>query len=343
MSQKKIRNMEEFAAVSGISRPTISKYFNDADSVRQSTRLRIEEALSKFDYKPNIFAINQNRSKTKNIGIIVPYLADPFFAEIGRAVELACLDAGYRPILLNSHGSPALEKSNLESLKSLKPSGVLLAPLGKRSDRKSIQTFNKDVPLVLFDANIEDTGQAFIGMNNMQSVGLMVDYLCRSGQPPSFFEMKTPSNPNAAKRRQAYLDSMEKNGLPAHIFQAEGEGWDFEQIGQAEGSRLLSKNAFPTNTVLCSNDRLAIGLLSAAYHLKHSVGRDAKNSIRIAGHDDHPFSRFTCPPLTTIAQDYSAISTAAVTALFKVIESENGLTERETFIFEGKLIMRDSA
>ena len=48
----KIRNMEEFASVSGLSRPTVSKYFNDPDSVRASTRARIEQALEEYDYTP---------------------------------------------------------------------------------------------------------------------------------------------------------------------------------------------------------------------------------------------------------------------------------------------------
>ena len=87
MGQLKIRNMEEFAALSGISRPTVSKYFHDPSSVRSSTRKRIEEALEQYDYRPNIYAVNQNRKLTKTIGIVVPYLADPFFAEIARNIE----------------------------------------------------------------------------------------------------------------------------------------------------------------------------------------------------------------------------------------------------------------
>jgi len=53
MAGNKIRNMEEFASVSGISRPTVSKYFNDPDSVRASTRTRIEVALERHEYRPN--------------------------------------------------------------------------------------------------------------------------------------------------------------------------------------------------------------------------------------------------------------------------------------------------
>ncbi len=343
MVQRKIRNMEEFAVVSGISRPTLSKYFNDPNSVRSSTRQRIERALDRYDYRPNVYAMNQNRQKTRNIGIVVPYLADPFFSEIGRAVEVACIDAGYSPILLSSHGSPDLEKDNLESLRSLKPAGVLLAPFGRASDKADIRKLGEEVPLVLFDANIDDTGAAFIGTDNFQSVGLIVEYLCRSGEPPCFFEMKTPSNPNAAKRRQAYLESMDRHGHPAHIFQAEGEGWDFEEIGCVAGGEMLARGDFPTRTVLCSNDRLAIGMLSAAYGLGVRVGHGEGCGLRIAGHDDHPFSRFTCPPLTTIAQDYSAIAQRAVNTLFGIMDSGQPPSERKETLFEGKLVMRASA
>jgi DNA-binding LacI/PurR family transcriptional regulator len=343
MPPKKIRNMDELAKVSGISRPTLSKYFNDAASVRDSTRAKVEKALQVFDFRPNVYAINQNRRRTRNIGIIVPYLADPFFTEIGREVELACIRAGYSPILLSSHGSPELELDNLESLRSLKPAGVLLAPCGDTSDKRAIEEFAREIPVVLFDSNIADIGEAFVGSNNGLSIALMVQYLCRSGQPPCFFEMKTPSNPNALTRRQAYLDSMARQGEPAHIFQVEGDGWNFEEIGSTEGGRLLSQGAFPTNTVLCSNDRLAIGMLAAAYKQNIRVGLDEKASIRIAGHDDHPFARYTCPPLTTIAQDYIAIAQGAADILFQIIDTEIHPSSRVETLLEGRLIMRDSA
>lgn len=128
MDDSKIRNMEQFARVSGISRPTVSKYFNDPSSVRPKTRARIEEALEQYDYRPNIFAVNQNRRLTKNIGIVVPYLADPFFAEIARNIEQRCMQAGFWPTLFSAHGDSALEVEILDSLRSLKPAGVLLAP-----------------------------------------------------------------------------------------------------------------------------------------------------------------------------------------------------------------------
>jgi DNA-binding LacI/PurR family transcriptional regulator len=335
--------MEEFAAISGLSRPTVSKYFNDPTSVRQSTRARIEEALEQYDYRPNIYAMNQNRRLTRNVGIVVPYLSDPFFAEIARNVENLVIAAGYRPILLSSQGDQGQEIGNLDSLRSIKPAGVLLAPLGRASDRAAVEAFCGDVPTVLFDSNIEGVGEAFVGSNNDQSIALIVEYLCRTGEPPAFFEMLTPTNPNAFKRRNAYTQAMERLGQTPHLIQAEGTGWDFEAIGFREGSRVIRERSLPTNTVLCSNDRLAIGVLSAAYEAGLRVGHGAGSALRVAGHDDHPFSRYTCPTLTTVSQDYDAIARRSVETLFGIIESGVRPERREVTLFGGTLIMRGSA
>ncbi len=342
MDEPKIRNMEEFAALSGISRPTVSKYFNDPASVRPSTRDRIERALKEYDYRPNIFAMNQNRRLTKNVGVVVPYLADPFFAEIARNIERRLIEAGMWPILFSSHGDRKLENDILDSLRLLKPAGVLLAPLGRASDRAAVERFCEDVPTILFDSNMEGVGQAFIGSDNAQSIPLIVEYLCRTGEPPCFFEMP-PVNPNANKRRNAYVESMEKLGYPPHVIHVHGEGWEFEEVGYQEGRRVLSGRDLPTDTILCSNDRLAIGLLAAAYEQGFRVGRGAGFAIRIAGHDDHPFSRYTSPSLTTVAQDYASIAHTSVETLLKLIEAGGSFGEREERLFHGSLVMRASA
>ncbi|WP_171232130.1 LacI family DNA-binding transcriptional regulator [Ruegeria sp. HKCCA4812] len=339
----KIKNMEEFAALSGISRPTVSKYFHDPDSVRPTTRARIEEALERFDYRPNIYAVNQNRKLTKNIGIVVPYLADPFFAEIARYLEQSCIAAGYRPFLFSSHGEQKLENEILDGLQSMKPAGVLLAPLGRVSDRSAIEKFCANVPTILFDSNLDGLGAAFVGSDNFSFVSQTVEYMTRTGEPPSFFEMRTPANPNANKRRKAYIKVMERLGLEPHIIKVEGKGWAFEEIGQRGALKVLEERGLRTDSVLCSNDRLAIGFLAACYKHGIRVGRDDSCALRVASNDDHPFAQFTCPSLTTAAHDYDNVAGRSVETLFQLIESGGKFQTRSETLFPARLVLRDSA
>ncbi|MEP1934433.1 MAG: LacI family DNA-binding transcriptional regulator [Roseibium sp.] len=343
MVERKVKNMEEFAAVSGISRPTVSKYFNDPASVRQSTRERIESALERYDFRPNIYAMNQNRRLTKNVGIVVPYLADPFFAEIARKIEQRCIENGFRPTLFSAHGKQSLEIDILDSLRSQKPAGVLLAPLGRASDRSLIEKFSKDIPTILFDANIEGVGEAFVGSDNFSFVQQTVEYLSRTGAAPCFFEMQTPANPNANKRRTAYLEVMQQLGLEPQVIKVDGEGWAFEEIGQRGALKILETSGFPTDTILCSNDRLAIGLLAACYEKGLRVGHSEGCALRVASHDDHPFSRYTCPSLTTAAHEYDAVANCAFDTLNNLIEAGGHFGERTETLFAARLVLRASA
>lgn len=345
MSGSKIKNLEEFAVVSGISRPTLSKYFRNPESVRSSTRKQIEDTLKAYNYEPKIQAVNHNRQLVQTIGIVVPYLADPFFGELVRIIKQRVVAAGYVPVLYSSDGERQLESDILVTLKSLKPAGVLLAPLGRASVREHIAQFCTDVPTVMFDSCIDDVGSAFVGSNNVQSISMLVDYLIRSGDVPCFFEMP-PINPNANERREAYVQAMKEFGHTPMIVQVQGSGWDFEDVSFREGLRIFEEGGFPKNTVLCSNDRLAIGLLSAAYQKGLRVGRDTNSNLRIAGHDDHPYARFTCPSLTTVAQDYESIARQSVNTLLELLghEGVRGAAWRQyNTLFEGKLVMRASA
>ena len=82
-----IRTMEDFAAYVGLSRPTVSKFFNDPASVRSNTRKRIEQAIGASGFRPNLFAVNLKRRRTRILGVIIPNAADPFYMELTRRIE----------------------------------------------------------------------------------------------------------------------------------------------------------------------------------------------------------------------------------------------------------------
>ncbi|MBN9233980.1 MULTISPECIES: LacI family DNA-binding transcriptional regulator [Phyllobacteriaceae] len=343
MNEQKIRTMEEFAAATGLSRPTVSKYFDNPDNVKPSTRARIEKALKDYDYRPNIFAVSLNRKQPKNIGVIVPHISDPFYAEVVRQIEMRCLAEGYWAIVLSSHGERKLEARAMRTLMSLNIAGVLMAPLGFETDATLLASLVSTMPIIFLDNRV-NTDQSFVGTDNRQSIGMITEYLCRTGEHPCFLEMPAV-NQNALERRAAYIATMERLGFEPIVLPTSAKGWEFEELGYREAGRILDGGSFPTRTVLCANDRLAFGVIAAAFERKLPVGRDDGCELRVAGHDDHPLSRFTCPPLTTVAQDYQGIAATGVDMLFTRIAGgpETQAAKPEIKRLEAKLIMRGSA
>lgn len=342
MSESKIRTMEEFAAASGLSRPTVSKYFDNPESVKPATRARIEKAIKDYDYRPNLFAVSLNRKNPKNIGVIVPHISDPFYAEIVRQIEMRCLAEGYWTIVISSHGDRQLEARAMRTLLSLNIAGVLMAPLGFETDVRLLENLFNAMPVVFLDNSIGD--KPFVGTDNRQSINIITDYLCRTGEHPCFLEMPMV-NQNALERRAAYIATMQRLKLEPITLTIPAKDWTFEQAGYEKASEILDKGGFPTRTVLCANDRLAFGVISAAFERRLNVGRDSASDIRVAGHDDHPLSRFTCPPLTTVAQDYQGIAATGIDMLFDRIGGSATKDSGQPTVtrLDARLIMRHSA
>ncbi len=321
MADHKIKNMAEFSQLSGISRPTVSKYFNDPASVRKSTRAQIEQALSKYDYRPNLFAVNLNKKRPRIIGVIVPDTSDTFFSELVRCIEARCMANGYLLIVLSSRGDPELEGRSIEMLLSLKIAGAIVAPLGADSDRGLIESLRARIPIVFLDSRLDDR-TPFVGTDNFQSMPLITEYLCRTGTPPTYFDMPAINN-NAAERKLAYLQTMTRLGFqPEVVSVTDARDWRFEDVGFTEAQRVLDGPGFATTTVLCANDRIATGVMAACYQRGLRIGREPGCDLRIAGHDDQPLSRYGCPPLTTVAQNFDQLGSHCIDLLMEGIESE---------------------
>ena len=342
VARKRIKTMEEFSAASGISRPTVSKYFNDAASVRPATRERIEKALTALNYRPNLFAVNFNRKNPKTLGMIVPSLVDPFIAALVERVELRALQDGYWAIVLNSHGRRSMEARAIQTLMSLRVAGAIVAPLGVSSELALLKELGGSLPLVLLDSSVEMQA-SFVGTDNFQSIALMVDYLLGTGESPCYFDMPSV-NRNATERRQAYVKAMEAAGAEPIVIRPPSQSWAFEAVGHEQATRYFSAKTMPSKSILCATDRTAFGVMAAASQLGLRVSRNRDGGdIRVSGHDDHPLSRFASPSLTTVAQDYDRMADLAMDILTAHIGGATPTAAETRHLLEAKLIMRNSA
>jgi DNA-binding LacI/PurR family transcriptional regulator len=341
----KAKTMEEFSVVVGLSRPTVSKYFHDPNSVRLSTRTRIEDALKTVDFHPNIFAVNLNRRRKKIIGLIVPDPMDQFYMALAARIEAIASEAGYLVLQLNSNGLPETEERAIATIAAMDVGGALIAPLGAKSHGSKLKALSRKTPLVFVDSPL-DANESFVGTNNQQTVPLIVEYLCRSGAPPTFFDMPMITF-NGVGRREAYAATMERLGLqPSFVQLGDAQNWDFEAIAYDAARAALRGSGFPTRTLLCANDRVAFGVIAAISESGASIG--VGRDFRVAGHDNQRFSAYTSPPLTTVAQDVERMSRAAFELLVEKMDEAGGV-ERPgrkrvpRVLLNGELVLRQSA
>lgn len=341
----RVATMEELSVAIGVSRPTLSRYFQDPSRLKPSTCERIRQGLDRVEYVPNFFATRMNRKSTGMIGVIIPYLNDLFFTRLLEAIEIAAMRAGFTVIVQCSHSDPAIEARAAETFMSMNVDGALVAPLGNNSDYEVHERLNARMPFLLVDSRPRSMSDVdFVGTDHLQSTSLVVDYLCRVGMPPIFLAMPRV-NFNAMEREQAYIRRMGELGHDPVVIGTDAlrDDWLFEAHGRAVLEGRFSRGQDTDRSILCVNDRVAIGALCAASHHGLTPGRQAKGGLRIAGHDGYPLAEFVTPALTTVEQDVTAIGQAAIDRLIEKIRGEKYNPDKKIRLFEGALKVRESA
>lgn len=346
MDKPKISTMKELSKVIGISRPTLARFFEDETSVLPSTSLKIKERLEGVDYVYNFLATRQNRKSTGLIGVIVPRFEDLFFASLLDSIETAARGAGFTMITQSSHGEQAFEEQAVQKLRSMNVDGAIIAPLGSKGNPGVFASAAEEFPVVFADSYPSRAipHADFVGTDNTKSIGVMVDYLCRSGAAPIYLTMPK-LNSNAVERRDAYFAKMRDLGHAGEVIPTPDglDSWEFERYGFEVMDAHFGQGRFVDATILCANDRIAIGAVRAA----NTHGLFARNGgttghLRIAGHDDHPLSRYIFPALTTVAQQVDDIGKEAVNLLTDRVRNgrEGGAVSR---LLDGALKIRESA
>ncbi len=340
MNQKKNMTMDEFARLIGLSRPTMSRYFNDPSSVRPKTRKTIEAALEEHNFSPNFLAAGLTRGRTRAFGIIVPSIIDSFYAELVSTIEQFAEDHGFLTVLQSSHNNSRRERRAVSRLMSMDVAGIAIAPLGYSSDVDAIMEARQRCPVVIVDSRLKP-GVPYIGTDNNQSVSLMVDYLCRSGPPPALFTMP-PINVKVVERRDAYCTRMKALGqMPKILNPDDGSiGDDYERYGYERFMTLGPDRLKGVKSILCPNDRVALGVMAAANSLGLSVGKGPGDALRVAGHDGQHFGRYASPSLTTAAQDIRGMGKQTVAAL---LEGEKHPAFQRDILLNASFVDRSSA
>src|SRR5689334_15076970 len=192
---------------------TVSRVINGRDGVDAETQRRVEDAIAALHYVPNRIARGLISQKTETLGLIVPDVANPFFAPVVRGAETAARRAGYRLLLCNSEGDLRLEREYIEDLVAHRVEGLLLAAASDRSRTVLLPLLPGGCPLVLVDRSLPETDCDLFVSDNVSGARRMVEHLIAVGHREIAHITDAEDTSTGRERLRGYSEALAAAGI----------------------------------------------------------------------------------------------------------------------------------
>ncbi len=308
--------LKELAQKLSVSETTISRVLNnkgDDYRISKATQQKIFKAAQAHEFVPNAMARNLRLQRSQTIGLILPDIANPFFAKIGRSVQQEASLHDYHVILFDTDDNLKLEIDGVQLMKQRSVDGLIVAPVGLEFKHLE-KLYASGSPFVIIDRIPKETKIPCVVSDNEKGAESAIRYFIQNGHKRiAFIEGIRHSSPNEL-RKQGYMHALKEAGIEYIPDYVSGNGYG-EQNGYQEGKRLLNLDIRPTAIFAVSN-MVSLGVLRAMAEAGLSVPED----ISLISFDDQPYSPYLATPMTTVAQDPSEMGKVSVDMLIKQIE-----------------------
>ena len=307
-------SLQEVARRAKVSIATVSRVLNKSKKVVPETRAIVEQALRDLEYRPSRVArrLRMKDGRAHLVGLIIPDIQNPFYAEIARGVEDAAYAAEYALLLCNSDESSEKEQFYLDVMRSESVDGVVLPPFDE-TDAAVAAIMKTGMPVVCVDRSLSKEKTDLVEVDNYRGAFEAVTHLIERGHKSiGLIEGRIQVSTNR-ERRRGYLDALAEAGIPIRKdLMREG---DFRQeSGRLLAGQLLDLKRPPT-ALFALNNLMTIGALGAIHQRSLKVPDD----IAIVGFDDLPFAEALNPPLTVVRQPAYEVGRQAMELLLKRI------------------------
>jgi len=314
----KAASIYDVARESKVSVFTVSAVINNKSHVGKKLRERVEEAIQRLNYRPNLVARSLAKQRTHTIGMIVSDIANPFFPMVVRGAEDAAQRQGYNLLLCNSDDTLEKEETQIELLLSKRVDGILLTKAAgdlRPALRQMIKQVN--IPFVLVMRTYPKLTKDAVISDDYQGAYDAVSHLARAGCRRIGLISGPLKISNAIARMQGFRDALQSQGLPLEKnLMVEG---DYRiESGFRAGHALLSHQP---DGIYVANHLMTIGLLQAA----EEMGLKCPDDFRLVSFDDYPWLGVFHPKLTTVELPKHQLGSEAVELLVRRI---GGSTEK---------------
>lgn len=325
--------IREVADIAGVSVATVSRTLQQPERVSPKTRARVTNAIEQTGYKPNLMAVKFRSGKTHSLVVLVPTIANLFFARVINGMQEAAAERGYSLLLGNTQGNPDLEADYVKMVQTSQADGVI--QLRAHNPFSVMQSSSGGLlPMVNACEVIDSASFPTVTLDNHNAAKSMTEHLLELGHTRIGLIKGPNSSPLTQERLRGYQHALANADIPfdeSILFDG-----DFTlRSGFDAARRMLEQPNRPT-ALFCENDETAIGAMQA---LKQS-GLKIPEDISVAGFDDIAFSGYADPPLTTIAQPAEEFGHTAVSLLVDVLNGK--IKKAPRVIMPHELIVRNS-
>ncbi|MGQ8338080.1 LacI family DNA-binding transcriptional regulator [Sunxiuqinia sp. A32] len=320
----------------GFSVSTVSRVLNGKAKkyrISKTTEQKILEEAKKSNYSPSLLARSLRTQKTFTIGLLIPSITNPFFANIASIVVKEAKLKGYTIILVDSEDDEQTEIDSAELLLARKIDGLIVIPCGQDPDfLENIQ--KSGTPVMLIDRYFEKSKLPYLCTDNFQGSFDATNLLLKNGHRNIACIQGVPHSTPNKERVNGFKKALEDSGITTSIHIS---GTDFNvENGYLETKLLLKKKEKPTAIFALSNT-IALGAFKAIREANLQI----PEQISLIAFDDYTYLDFLQPPITRIAQPIEEIGKLAVTLLTDEIDEKLESTENQVQI-PPRLIIRES-
>ncbi len=326
--------LTDISRITGYSKTTISRVLSgkfEEYRISVPTRDHILQVVKELNYEPNVVAQTLRNNVSKTIGLLLPHIDNPFFANIASIVIREAQHFNYTVMLIDTLEDPRLEEKAIDSLLARNVDGILLVPCGDNPSRLE-ETMQKK-PLLLIDRYFEGSDLPYVSTNNYEGAYQATKLLIESGHERTLCIQGPEASITSKERVRGYREAIRNMGNPGCSMV---RGNDFSiQNGYIETKLALAQDTPPTAIFALSNTIL-LGAMKALNEHQIVIPED----ISILSFDDNLYLDYLNPPVSRVVQPLESMGVMAVKMLMEEITGNVRLQSK--ILLKPNIIKKDS-